>query len=141
MPLQALALAFARFGTGRAMPEARANAAKRLRAACAAEPWYVAGSGRFCSVAMQRFGDRVFVKPGAEGMFCAALPREGLGIAVKCDDGSGRAAEVVIAALLARFADLETTQADALQRFVRPPLRNWGDAVVGELRPAPALEG
>ena len=37
---------------------------------------------------------RLFVKVGAEGVFCAAVPELGLGIALKCDDGAGRAAEV-----------------------------------------------
>ena len=94
MPLSALARAFARFGSGAGLAPERAKAAARLRAACAAHPWHVAGTGRFCTEIMQRFGARVFVKTGAEGVFCAALPEQGLGIAVKCDDGAGRAAEV-----------------------------------------------
>ena len=98
MPLDALARGFARFGTGQGMAPERAKAAARLRAACAAQPWHVAGTGRFCTEIMQRFGARVFVKTGAEGVYCAALPEQGLGIAVKCDDGAGRAAEVMMAA-------------------------------------------
>ena len=38
---------------------------------------------------MQQFGARVFVKTGAEGVYCGALPEQGLGLAVKCDDGAG----------------------------------------------------
>ena len=53
-------------------------------------------SGRFCTSVMERFGQRVFVKTGAEGVFCAALPEQGLGLAVKCDDGAGRAADQVV---------------------------------------------
>ena len=52
---------------------------------------------------MQHFGARVFVKTGAEGVYCGALPEQGLGIAIKCDDGAGRAAEIVMAAVIARF--------------------------------------
>ena len=90
-----LALAFARFGTGRGLAPERAKAAARLRAACAAHPWYVAGTGRFCTEVMQRFGARAFIKMGAEGVYCGALPGAGLGFAIKCDDGGGRAAEVI----------------------------------------------
>ncbi len=82
----------------------RAKAAARLREACAAHPWHVAGTGRFCTEIMERFGARIFVKTGAEGVYCAALPEQGLGIAVKCDDGAGRAAEVMMAATLVRLA-------------------------------------
>ena len=46
---------------------------------------------------MELLGERVFVKTGAEGVYCAALPELGYGIALKCDDGAGRAAEVVMA--------------------------------------------
>jgi L-asparaginase II len=106
VPLKHIALAFARLGTGRGLAPERAKAAARLRAACAAHPWYVAGTGRFCTEVMQRLGARAFVKVGAEGVYCGALPEVGLGIAVKCDDGGGRAAEVAMAALIARFGAL-----------------------------------
>ena len=79
---------------------------------------------------MQRFGARVFVKTGAEGVFCAALPEQGLGIAIKCDDGAGRAAEVMMAATLARL--LPAADRAALEPFVRPTLRNWNGIAVGE---------
>jgi L-asparaginase II len=87
---------------------------------------------------MQRFGARVFVKTGAEGVFCGALPEQGLGIAVKCDDGAGRAAEVMMAATLARLLASDADRA-ALEAYVRPSLRNWNGIAVGSLRPAEAL--
>ena len=139
IPLQNLAHAFARFGTGRGLSRERAEAAARLRAACAAKPWYVAGTGRFCTEIMKLFGARVFVKTGAEGLFCGALPGEGLGIAVKCDDGVGRAAEAIMAALIARFLPLEPAERAALTRFAHPTLRNWNGIEVGALRVTEAL--
>jgi L-asparaginase II len=87
---------------------------------------------------MQHLGARVFVKTGAEGVYCAALPQQGLGIAVKCDDGAGRAAEVMIAATLARFLPGEADCA-ALEPFVRPILRNWNGIAVGAIRPTAAI--
>ena len=85
-----------------------------------------------------RFGARIFVKTGAEGVYCAALPDEGLGIAVKCDDGAGRAAEVMMAATLARLLSSDADRA-TLEPFVRPTLRNWNGFAVGAMRPAAAL--
>jgi L-asparaginase II len=137
VPLENLALAFARFGTGHALTPQRARAAARLRAACAAKPWYAAGTGRFCTEMMQHFGARVFVKTGAEGVYCGALPEQGLGIALKCDDGAGRAAELVMAAMIARF--LPDADQTWLERFLRPALRNWNGIIVGGLRPSEAL--
>ncbi len=140
MPLSNLARAFARFGSGQGLAPARAKAAARLRDACAAKPWHVAGTGRFCTEVMQALGARAFVKTGAEGVFCAALPEQGLGIAVKCDDGAGRAAEVTMAAAISRFLNSDADRA-ALERFVRPTLRNWNGIAVGSLRPTEALGG
>jgi L-asparaginase II len=83
---------------------------------------------------MQLFGARVFVKTGAEGVYCGALPELGLGIALKCDDGAGRAAQAVMAALISRFLPLGDAERAALARFVHPTLRNWNGFEVGALR-------
>jgi L-asparaginase II len=133
IPLQNLAHGFAKFATGQKLAPERARAAARLRAACAQKPWHVAGTGRFCTEIMQLFGPRVFVKTGAEGVYCGALPEQGLGIAIKCDDGAGRAAQVVMAALIARFLPLSDAERAAIARFVQPTLRNWNGFEVGTL--------
>jgi L-asparaginase II len=134
IPLQNLAYAFAKFGTGHGLPSERARAAARLRAACAQKPWHVAGTGRFCTEIMQQFGARVFAKTGAEGVYCGALPGQGLGIAIKCDDGAGRAAQAVMAAIIARFLPLGDAERAALMRFERPTLRNWNGFEIGAVR-------
>jgi L-asparaginase II len=139
IPLKKLAYAFAKFGTGRGLSLERAAAAARLRAACAANPWFVAGTGRFCTDIMKLLGARVFVKTGAEGIFCGALPEQGLGIAVKCDDGAGRAAEAIMAATIARLLSLDPAEEAALSRFARPTLRNWNGVEVGALRVTDSL--
>jgi L-asparaginase II len=139
VPLQQLAHAFAKFGTGHGLGPVRASAAARLRAACANKPWFVAGTGRFCTEAMRLLGPRAYIKTGAEGVFCAALPELGLGIAVKCDDGAGRAAEAITAALIAHLLPIEDSERAALARFAQPTLRNWNGIEVGSLRVTQAL--
>jgi len=139
LPLEKLAYGFARFGTGRGLDPHRARAAARIRAACAARPYLVAGTGRFCTRIMEHFGGRVLVKGGAEGVFCGALPEAGLGIAVKCEDGAARAAEVAMAALISRLLPLDDADRAALAPLVRPSLRNWNGIEVGVLRPSDLL--
>jgi len=141
VPLKNLALAFARFGTGVGLAPQRAKAAAQLRRVCAANPWHVAGTGRFCTEIMRLFGARVFVKTGAEGVVCAAFPGDGLGIAVKCDDGATRAAEVAMAALIVRFCALSDKDRAGLEHFLRPSLRNWNGITVGALGPAELVMG
>jgi len=139
VPLENLAYGFAKFGTGDGLAPERARAAVRLRQACARQPWYVAGTGRFCTEIMQIFGARVFVKTGAEGVYCGALPDQGLGIAIKCDDGAGRAAQAIVAAMIARFLPLDAAERAALAPFLQPVLRNWNGIEVGTIRVTKAL--
>jgi L-asparaginase II len=88
---------------------------------------------------MRALGERLYVKAGAEGVLCAALPQQGLGIAVKCEDGTGRGAEVVMATLIARFLPLDGAHRPVLDELMRPALRNWNGIEVGALRPVPPL--
>jgi L-asparaginase II len=137
--LTGLARGFAKFASGQGLEPHRAEAASRIRAAVAAHPFFVAGSGRFDTRWMEIFGARTFTKTGAEGVFCAALPELGLGIAVKAEDGAGRAAEVMIAALIARFAGFDEPDLAQAQKFIQPELKNWQGTLVGRLRPAGPL--
>ena len=115
------------------------KAAARIRKAVAAHPLTIAGNGRFDTEFMSLRGARAFVKSGAEGVVCAALPEAGLGLAVKADDGAGRAAQVMIAALIRRFGGFDEEMKARLARFVSPRLFNWNGAEVGLLRPAGPL--
>jgi L-asparaginase II len=101
LPLKNLALGFSKFAKpqGRVSAE-REIAIKRLSEAVFASPYMVAGTGRYCTRLMEAFAPRVFVKTGAEGVFCAFVPKLGYGIAVKCDDGATRGAETILSAIL-----------------------------------------
>ncbi|MGN6528829.1 MAG: asparaginase [Burkholderiaceae bacterium] len=141
LPLRALALAFARFGTGIGLNPGYARAAARLRAAVAAAPFMVAGTGRLDTVLMQRLGARLFCKVGAEGVYCASLPELGLGLALKMDDGNtARAAEVALVALVDALLPL----ADDDRAFLAPlrdvTMRNWNGRVVGRLAAVPQVD-
>jgi len=132
IPLDRLAVAFARLGTGAGLPAERAHAAARLRAAVASHPLLVAGPGRFDTRVIEACGARAFVKTGAEGVLCAALPDAGLGVAVKADDGAHRASEVAMAHLLRAFlADLPGAADAVLADLAAPAISNWRGIVTG----------
>ncbi len=139
IPLDRLALAFARFVSGEGMPPARAAAARRLRDACMAEPFMVAGTGRFCTDTMTLFRGRLFVKTGAEGVFCGAFPDLGLGVALKCDDGATRAAETMMAAVIDAFLPMDDGERSAFAGRLAPPVTSRKGAVVGAVRPVAGL--
>lgn len=139
VPLKNLAHGFAKMATGNGLAPERAKAAKRLFAACMAEPFYVAGTARADTRLMEIAPGRLFVKVGAEGVFCAAIPELGLGIALKCDDGAGRAAEVMLAAVLANLLEADAEVAARLRELAKPVMTNWNGMTVGALRPVAAF--
>jgi L-asparaginase II len=139
IPLRALALGFARFGSGVGLPESHARAARRLRDAMAAAPFMVGGSGRFDTRVIEHFGERVFCKVGAEAVYCAALPERGLGVAIKIDDGQTRAAEAAMAAVVESALALDAGDAAFLRGLSDIMLRNWNGFEVGRLAATDAL--
>ena len=68
VPVENLAAAFAKVASGSSVSPERAAALTRLRKACCAHPMEVAGTDRFCTDVMARFGDAAYVKTGAEGV-------------------------------------------------------------------------
>ena len=139
IPLRGLARGMARLVDTTRLGPARASAAAALMAAMAAEPFYVSGTGSFVTSCMQVAGGAVRVKTGAEGVYAAALPGLGYGIALKIDDGASRAAELAMATLLNALGCFDPAQEEALRPFLQPVLRNVAGRPVGAVRPTAAL--
>lgn len=140
VPLASLAAGFARLATGKGLADGRVKAVRRLMAACMAEPFFVAGTGRADTRLMQLAPGRIFAKGGAEGIHCAALPEFGLGIALKCDDGEGRGSQAMMAAILSGLFAGEEELSVKLAALARPPILSRNGALVGGLRPSSLLE-
>lgn len=141
VPLENLAYGMARFGAPDDLPPERAAACRRIAAAVAAEPFMVAGTGRYCTEVMRVTGRAVLLKTGAEGVFCAALPDYGLGVALKCDDGATRAAEVMMSAVLREVGVLTEAMEAALADRIAVPVTNRNGAHVGDVTAAAAWAG
>ena len=67
-------------------------------------------------------------------MFCAALPEQGLGLALKAADGGSRASETAMAHLLDRFGVLDEAARRALERRLQPAIFNRAGRLVGVIR-------
>jgi L-asparaginase II len=124
IPLQKLALGFARLPTS--------AAGQRIIAAARAHPFMIAGTDRFDTRVMEAI-PRVFLKTGAEGAYCGSIPHAGLGFALKCDDGAGRAAEVATAAVLLKLDMWTAEEIEKLKSFQHEIIKNWRKIEVGEL--------
>lgn len=127
IPIRNLALGFARF----CAPEH--NAGQRIIAAVRAHPFMVSGTGGFDTKLMQAV-PRVFVKGGAEGVHCGCIPHAGLGIAIKCDDGAGRASNVAMAAVLLSLDVWTTEEEQALRRFQQRDMQNRRNINIGAIQ-------
>ena len=137
--LRAVATAMARMARpDEAFSGVRAEAAARVVAAMQAHPLLVAGERRACTALIRAATGGTIAKTGAEGVFVAILPGQGLGIALKIDDGATRGAEAAVAALLARFGALDT-QSEVYRRLADAPLLNRRGIDCGRLRAAPSL--
>jgi L-asparaginase II len=124
IPLRNMALGFARL--------ADSVAGQRIIAAARAYPFMIAGTGRFDTRVMEAV-PRVFLKTGAEGVYCGCIPHAGLGFALKCDDGASRAAEVATAALLLKLEAWTADEIAKLKTFQHETISNWRKIEVGDL--------
>lgn len=68
---------------------------EQISRAMLAHPDLVAGEGRFDTELMRRSHGQVLSKGGAEGIQCLSRIGEGLGVAIKVEDGSRRAKQAV----------------------------------------------
>jgi L-asparaginase II len=112
VPLTALALGITRLATPTMLAPARAAACNRITSAMLAEPYMVAGLNRACTAIMRAGAGAAIAKTGAEGVYMAALPGRGIGLALKARDGTGRAAEVACIAALRHLGALPEQVAD-----------------------------
>lgn len=139
IPLRNLAKGMARLGAPSKLDPDRARAATRLVSAWKAHPLLVSGTGRACADLIEASTGRTVVKTGAEAVFMAVIPEQGLGVALKIDDGSTRAAETAMAQVLTMLGVVDPEN-PRIAKHLNPPIRNWRGDAVGERRPA-FLEG
>ncbi len=138
LPLANFARALASFADPSSLAPGRRGAVERIVSAMIVHPELVSGTGRTCAILMRAAAGRAAVKAGAEGFYAGIVPELGLGIAVKIDDGTGRAAETAIALALQGLGVIDG--AGKAGEIVRGPVLNTRNDVVGERRPSAALE-
>ena len=131
MPLRAIATAFARVAAPDDLAPARGEALERIGGAIAANPLLIGGHGRLSSEIIAHTRRRILVKSGAAGVYTAALADQGLGIALKIDDGDGEAAEIALLAALKRLGALHADELEALVNRCRKPIINTRDVITG----------
>jgi L-asparaginase II len=117
LPLERMAYAFARL--------TELDAGPRVAAAMRAHPELIRGPGAPDTVLMESLAGWI-AKGGAEGLMCAAGP-DGLGVALKIEDGAGRAVGPALGAFLRRLGH-------PLPQLDEAPLENSRNEIVGRIR-------
>lgn len=96
----------------------------------------VGGTDRFDSVLIEETEGRVIAKIGAEGVHSVAIVEEGIGFAVKVEDGAQRAQFPAVLRVLQHFGALPDVLSPRLQEFLHRQVRNTRGEMVGEVKPA-----
>ncbi|MGI9608632.1 MAG: asparaginase [Acidimicrobiales bacterium] len=126
MPTVTFAKAIQRLVRPVGMDAATVEACERIVYAYDQHPWWVSGTDRTETRFRPEASEPLLLKGGAEGVFVAALPERGVGIALKARDGAHRAAETAIGVLLEHLGVITDGSS-------RAEVRNKPGAVVGEM--------
>jgi L-asparaginase II len=130
LAIDAVAQGCARFAAAAADSQ---PAPRRLFDAMTKHPEYVAGTDRLCTDLMREARGTLFAKVGAEGYYCAGIPAQRLGIAMKAEDGATRASEPALLATLRRLDAITDTTLTALARYAQPSILNTRGEIVGAI--------
>ena len=120
----------ARLGDPENVLAAYRPAAAKVYKAIVTNPYYVAGTERYCTLMMTALNGRALVKTGAEGVMFATVPELKLGVVVKVHDGAVRAAEIVMSCILNELGLLDRQSAE---KFCEIPVRNWNQILTGRI--------
>src|SRR5690606_15137835 len=114
IPLENLALGFAKMADPGSLPAKRQDAVNKITASMMTAPEMVGGTERFCTDFMRILGGRMFGKAGAEGVYCIGDKETGIGIALKIEDGNGRATSAAAVEVLSQLGLLSELQKEQL---------------------------
>ncbi len=126
MPVTAMARMFAGLTASDAGP-----AAKRVMQAMTSHPEMI---GHPCEELMKAAPGRIVGKVGAEGVYGAGICGEGIGMAVKIEDGNARPLLAVVVAILKKLRLLGRKDVAVLENLVKPEITNHAGIVVGSCK-------
>ncbi|GAC1697829.1 MAG: asparaginase [Gemmatimonadaceae bacterium] len=132
LPLEAMARAYARLA--KAVQRAE-EIPTRIVSAMRTRPFLIGGTDRFDTVLLEETDGGVLAKVGAEGVHSVAVLADGLGIAVKVEDGGQRAQYPAVLRILQHVGALPEVLSARLAEFASRPVKSTRGDIVGEIRP------
>ncbi len=140
IPLQRLAWAYARFADPSGFTVKRSEEIEAIHQAIAENPHMYGGSGELTTELSELMKADVIVKNGTSGVYIAAVPKFGYGIALKVDSGDDQAAKIVLGSVLEKLGALSADELIALGEHFRPDICNSRGESVGRAEPSSAWD-
>ncbi|RUT31752.1 asparaginase [Paenibacillus zeisoli] len=135
LPLDKLAAAYARLADPSKLPAQTASAIKRITKAMVSYPQMISGTEEYDTDVIRVLGGKVITKVGAEGVHCTALLSQGIGVALKIDDGNSRAAYPAAMEVLRQLGVLSAEELGQLEAYRTPVIKNHLGEAVGGIEP------
>lgn len=138
LPLYHVALSFARLAQPEEWKEGTKscrNALQTIRNAMTEFPEMVAGTKRFDTDLMKAFKGQIVAKGGAEGVHCFGDANTGIGVALKVEDGNGRATSVAAMETMKQMGIGNENIWDALSEYAQIPVTNARKESIGVIVP------
>ncbi|TLS38633.1 asparaginase [Pseudalkalibacillus caeni] len=142
LPLYNAALGFSRLAAHTTIDDSRRQETlKRIKEAMTEYPEMVAGTDRFDTDLMRTFKGKIVAKAGAEGVQCLGVSEEGIGIAIKMEDGNARACSAVTLEVLKQLGIGDKLIMQSLENYINPPVLNMRKDKIGVIKPVFKLNG
>jgi L-asparaginase II len=136
VPLAKMALAYAKLAFIKSASATQRRGMETIVEAMITYPELVAGTGRFTSTLIAA-GEKTFIaKDGGESSFGIGFVNQGLGIAVKIEDGGDRALAPTVTRVLAELKLLPQEAAE-LTRYLERPIKTFGGVLAGTIKAVP----
>lgn len=134
VPLAQMALAYAKLGSKKSTSAAQHRGMETIVQAMVTYPELVAGTGRFTSELLAASKGALIAKDGGENCFGIGLVDQGIGIAVKIEDGGNRALAPVVTQVLTELELLPQAALAELARYRERPIRTYGGVLAGSIK-------
>ncbi len=134
LPLRHMAMAYARLSLPQGYFEPhRLEAMNIIRQSMTQYPFYVAGTDRLDTLLMEVSQGKLVAKLGSEGIYCIGIVDEGIGLALKIEDGNSRAIDPVVIQVLRQLGYLNEDAFEKLQHLWQPIVMNHRGDKIGHL--------
>ncbi|MFD1739669.1 asparaginase [Bacillus salitolerans] len=141
LPLFNSALGFARLANpAQTVPESRTYTLTKIRDAMMEHPEMVGGTNRFDTDLMAAYQGNIVAKAGAEAVQCLGIVDQGIGIAIKVEDGTPRATSVATMEVLKQLGIADESISHKLEEYVNAPVFNARNDKIGVVKANFVLE-